>query len=129
MFNLSAEPQNSIWEKYVGSIIAQKPIKNVAIHNVLKVAWAKYVFVGETDLKKNFLLVVFEDVGEGRQYWINHLDQFKVCFNIKKWKQTLSLNEVDFNCIQLWIQVHGLELGVLSAANARQIGEGIRKCI
>lgn len=38
------------------------------------------------------------------------------------------LNEVDFSCIQFWIQVHRLELGVLNSANTRHTGEGIRKC-
>lgn len=57
VFSLTVETEYPVREKYVGSVIAQKPIKNVVIHNVLKVAWARYKTVSIKHLEENIIMI------------------------------------------------------------------------
>lgn len=57
----------------VRSIINQKSVKNVTIHNVLKVAWAKYDCVWVIDLKENFLLLEFDEEEEEKTSILDQL--------------------------------------------------------
>lgn len=129
-FTLISEPHKFAIERYERSVISQKNDQECGDSQYTEASMGEIEFVSVTDLKEYLLLFEFEEEEEK----MSILDQSpwsiqRHCLNITKWQPTLSLNDVDFNRIQLWIKVHGPELGVFNYANACQIGEGIEKCI
>lgn len=115
IFSLTTKLKCPVSVKYARSVISLKMARNVAIHNILKVAWSKYESMSITNLNENMILIEFEKLEE--KLGILDGNYFK------------SLNDIEFERIQFLIQILGLELGVLTTVNTRQIGEGIGKCI
>lgn len=51
------------------------------------------------------------------------------CLNLKVCQQNQCATEVDFRLIQMWVQVHGLNLEMLNSDNAVQVANIIGKCL
>lgn len=54
-------------ERYVRIIVSQKPIKAAPIHNVLKVAWARYGSVKLSKVEDRTMLFEFENDEDRKQ--------------------------------------------------------------
>lgn len=53
--------------------------------------------------------------------WATHRN----CMSLKRWKQGMMINDIQFHMIQFWIQIHGLEVEKFSKQNAEKICERI----
>lgn len=45
------------------------------------------------------------------------------CFSVQRWPSNLAIEEAPTHMVAYWIQAHGIPLNLMSAGNAREIGE------
>lgn len=82
IFSLTTKLKCPVRVKYARSVISLKMARNVAIHNILKVAWSKYESMSITNLNENMILIEFEKLEE--KLGILDGNYFKVKNNGKK---------------------------------------------
>lgn len=51
------------------------------------------------------------------------------CLNLKMCPSNRSIGEVEFDKIQMWVQVHGLSAELMNSDNARQIASKVGICL
>lgn len=86
--------------------------------NVLKFAWAKLDRVKIYELSDSILLFEF-DKANGREAIMRLIPGH--CLSLKPWDCCIALDDVDFDMLDMWIQIHELEFGKLSEDNAKII--------
>lgn len=114
----------------LGKMISQKTVKNNAVYNVLKAAWANYETVKMTDLEEGVMTFDFENEKDKDRVldmspWTIHMH----CLNLKVRQINRCVSEVEFDKMQIWVQVHGFSLDMLNNKNASQLANTIGKCL
>lgn len=108
----------------MGMIISEKPVKSTTIHNVLKLAWARYESITISYVSYKFVMFEFEN--EDDRKLILGMSSWSVqgyCMCMKKWMSSIGLAQVDFKRVQFWVQVHNLILEIFSLENVQVIGD------
>lgn len=126
VLDLNHDPTPEESDRYVRKIIPQKPIKMNVIHSVLDQAWTRFSVVKISETAPGILEFVFgkdEDI-------IKIIDMSPWAINghilsIKRWDPYVGLNEVEFNKVTFWVQIHDLGYEKLSTSNARKVGNKI----
>nr|POF10518.1 wd-40 repeat-containing protein msi3 [Quercus suber] len=82
------------------------------------------------DLKENIFLFKFACEGDKKRIlelgpW--NIEGFPLI--LKMWHQNLSVEDMDFSSIPIWIQVHNLSIEYMSKENAKEIGALVREVI
>lgn len=96
------------------------------VRNVLKVAWARFGHVKKKDVEDNTMAFEFETDRVREQ--ILDLSPWSVkghYLNLRIKNASMSMDEVQVDILEIWIQVHGLSLDVYNEANARHIGSSV----
>lgn len=80
----------------MGTIISQKVVKSTAIHNVQKMAWARYETVTISDVSDKVVLFEFKNEEDHKQIvnmssWYVQAD----CLSMRKWMSSIGLANVD----------------------------------
>lgn len=128
--DLNSNPglENSDW--YVGKVISQKSIMLNTIHNVLKLAWARYITINILEATTGVLTFDFEN--ETDQCKILDLSPWAIngyVQSIKRWDPSIGIKDVDFNKVNFWVQIHDLGLEKFSTENVSKIGNKIENCM
>lgn len=128
--DLNSNPglENSDW--YVGKVISQKSIMLNTIHNVLKLAWARYITINILEATTGVLTFDFEN--ETDQCKILDLSPWAInghVQSIKIWDPSIGIKDVDFNKVNFWVQIHDLGLEKFSTENVSKIGNKIENCM
>lgn len=114
----------------LGMLLSDKRIKNNVIQNVLKEAWGRFRPVRFTEVNEATLMFDFEsskdiDQALDLSLWSVHGH----CLNLKFCPNYVSVTEIEFSKVQVWVQVHGISLEMFTKDNATSIGESIGRCI
>lgn len=113
-----------------GRILSQNPVKNAVVRSVLKNAWTRFSVVRMIDVDDNTMAFEFNNDGDLQQ--VLDLSPWSVqgcCFNLRMCGAFSTADEVCFDKLEIWIQVHGLSLSVSNAENAKQIGDSVGRCV
>lgn len=107
----------------IGKLLSTRQGKATAVHNVLQHAWAKYGGVRVQELSGEVILFEFtnaKDMNDALDLspWAIHGN----CLSLQKWRKEIKIQEVKFQIVQFWVQIHGLELDKFSTQNARKMG-------
>ena len=93
------------------------------IKAIILKAWRTSKSVQIVDLKENIFLFKFACEGDKKRIlelgpW--NIEGFPLI--LKMWHQNLSVEDMDFSSIPIWIQVHNLPIEYMSKENAEEIG-------
>lgn len=114
----------------IGMLMSDKHIKNNVVKNVLKEAWARFGPIRIAEV--NDTTLVFDFASEKDREQIIELSPWSVhdhCLNLKACPVDTSVEDIDFNWVQMWVQVHGLSLEMINKPNALSIGNSIGRCL
>lgn len=117
---LMYRPPGSEGSRLYSRILSSKAVRNAVVMNVLKIAWARFGTVKMNEVDENTM--AFEFGNEGDKQQILDLSPWSVqgnCLNLRSCSADMTLEELNFDKLDVWIQVHGLSLGVNNAENAR----------
>lgn len=117
-------------QRVFGMLMSDRPVKNNDIQNVLKESWARYGPMRTTEVNESQLLFEFESPRDRDQ--IMDLAPWSVhghCLNLRMCPAYMSVQEIDFGKVQVWVQIHGLSLEMFTRQNAQSIGDNIGKCL
>lgn len=120
----SNSPSAPAAARVLGRLVTNRGIKNSAIINVLRAAWSRYGSVRMTELDERTIAFEFASVGDMNLIldmapWSIHGHSL----NLKECPIIRCADEVDFNTMQMWVQVHGLSLDMFNPGNAISIGD------
>uniref|UniRef100_A0A2N9GET6 CCHC-type domain-containing protein n=1 Tax=Fagus sylvatica TaxID=28930 RepID=A0A2N9GET6_FAGSY len=114
----------------VGKLLTKKHVGKGLMKEILKRAWNtrydfeitvldanKFVFAFQHDLDKR-------KVFEGRPWTVK--GHFLV---LKEWHPQQTVQEIEFDSTEVWIQVHGLPLDLVSDTNVKKIGQKVGRVI
>lgn len=116
--------------RVLGMLVSGRHIKNNVVQNIVKEAWARFSTVRTIEINETTLMFHFESSRDRDQ--ILELSIWTVhghCLNLKLCHAYMSVDEVDFGRVQVWVQVHGLSLEMFNTQNAQSIGDSIGKCL
>lgn len=105
-------------------------MKNSAVYNVLKAAWARFGSVKMTEVDERTMSFEFQSDKEKAQ--VLDMSPWSVhghCLSLKESVGEARIEEVDFYKMQMWVQVFGLSLDMHNKDNARNIGNSIGLCL
>lgn len=114
----------------LGMLLSEKHVKNNVVQNVLKEEWARYSSVRITEVNETTLMFDFKSPKDRDQ--VLELSPWSVhghCLNLKLCLVHMSVEEIDFSRVQMWVQVHGMSLEMFNQQNANSIGDSIGRCI
>ena len=107
----------------VGKLLANRNINKNAVKAIILKVWRTSKGVQIVDLKeKNF---VFKFACEGDKKRILELGPWNIegfPLILKQWHQNMSVDDLDFSSIPLWVQLHGLPIEYMSKENVEEIG-------
>lgn len=129
-FNLVPRPLVQHPGRVVGKVLSQKPVKNNAVFLVLRAAWASYGAVKMTSLAEGVMAFEFANVQDRDRIldmspWAVH----DHCLNLQVCEVNQSIDKVDFGELQVWVQIHGLSLDMMTRENAECIASSIGRCL
>ncbi|XP_050263948.1 uncharacterized protein LOC126708186 [Quercus robur] len=107
----------------VGKLLADRNINKNAVKAIILKAWRTSKGVQIVDLKEN--IFVFKFACEGDKKRILELGPWNIegfPLILKQWHQNMSVDDLDFSSIPLWVQIHGLPIEYMSKENAEEIG-------
>lgn len=110
----------------MSKVITQKTFKMNTIHIVLAQAWARYDTVNISETAPGILIFDFER--EEDRCKILDISPWAInghVLSIKRWEPSIGVNDVDFNKVLFWVQIHE----TLSTENAWIIGNEIGMCV
>lgn len=107
----------------VGKLFSDRVINKNVIKAIILKAWRTSKSVQIVDLKENIFLFKFACEGDKKRIlelgpW--NIEGFPLI--LKMWHQNLSVEDMDFSSIPIWIQVHNLPIEYMSKENAVEIG-------
>lgn len=116
--NLVSRPPEQQLGRVVGKVISQKSVKNNAVFSMLKAAWAGYATVRMTDLSEGVMAFDFANAGDHDRVldmspWAIHGH----CLNLQVCEVNQHHSDVNFEELQVWVQIHGLSLDMLTKDN------------
>lgn len=103
-----------------------KSVRNFVVKNVLQTAWARFGNVKMKELDDKTMAFEFDTDRDREQ--ILDLSPWSVqghCLNLRLRDSGMRMEDVHFDILDIWLQLHGLSLGVCNEANARQIGSTV----
>lgn len=128
--NLVSRPPEQRLGRVVGKVISQKPVKSNVVFSVLRAAWAGYGAVTMTDLSEGVLAFDFANAGDrDRVLDMSPWDIHGHCLNIQVCEVNQNHRDVNFGELQVWVQIHGLSLDMLTRDNAERVACSIGKCL
>lgn len=95
---------------------------------MLKAAWARFGMVRMKEIDDRTMEFEFQSEKDQIMDMSLWLVQGPVLKLIDS-KGNISMEEVDFTRMQMWVQIHGLSLEMHNPDNARSIGNSIGRCI
>ncbi|XP_030970768.1 uncharacterized protein LOC115991172 [Quercus lobata] len=107
----------------VGKLLADRNINKNAVKAIILKVWRTSKGVQIVDLKEN--IFVFKFACEGDKKRILELGPWNIegfPLILKQWHQNMSVDDLDFSSIPLWVQIHGLHIEYMSKENAEEIG-------
>ncbi|XP_030955941.1 uncharacterized protein LOC115978054 [Quercus lobata] len=107
----------------VGKLLADRNINKNAVKAIILKVWRTSKGVQIVDLKEN--IFVFKFACEGDKKRILELGPWNIegfPLILKQWHQNMSVDDLDFSSIPLWVQIHGLPIEYMSKENAEEIG-------
>ncbi|PWA49962.1 hypothetical protein CTI12_AA455450 [Artemisia annua] len=120
-------PENCL----LGKVIADNHIVHKqSVISILRNAWKNYNPVNISPWKNNFFKFAFENKEDIRK--ILHDSPWSVMgyyVAFAPWDSNKTLNELEFNRGEFWIQVHDLPLGMLSSEYATELANSLGKLI
>lgn len=110
----------------MGKVICEKQIKINAVHNVLQHSWARYFGVRVQEITRETILLEFDYEKDQKDAmdWSPWAIQGN-SLSLKRWQTSTKIYDIQFNMVQFWAQIHGLEIDKFS----KYTSEGIRDCI
>lgn len=107
----------------VGKLFSDRVINKNVIKAIILKAWRTSKSVQIVGLKENIFLFKFACEGDKKRIlelgpW--NIEGFPLI--LKMWHQNLSVEDMDFSSIPIWIQVHNLPIEYMSKENAVEIG-------
>lgn len=93
----------------VGKIISHKVYNKKAIRNIMFKTWEQYKGLKITDMGENKFLFTFPSVSNteevlsrGPWFVMNQI------ISLKRWDEGIRFDDIDFDRVPFWIQIHGL---------------------
>ncbi|PWA95005.1 hypothetical protein CTI12_AA054370 [Artemisia annua] len=119
---------NSPTENYLlGKVIADNHIVHKqSVVSILSKAWKNYSLINISPWKNNFFKFAFENKDAASSVISNSpwsVMGFYVA--LQPWDSNKTLNEMEFNKGQFWVQAHDLPLGLLTSEYATTIAESL----
>nr|POE94975.1 uncharacterized protein CFP56_51131 [Quercus suber] len=107
----------------VGKLQADRNINKNAVKAIILKVWRTSKGVQIVDLKENIFLFKFACEGDKRRIlelgpW--NIEGFPLI--LKHWHQNMSVDDLDFSSIPLWVQIHGLPIEYMSKENVEEVG-------
>lgn len=106
----------------VGKLVTDKELNKGAVKNLLIKAWGHLDGVQVADVGPNKFLFTFNKREEAQEvfnktpwYVMNRL------ISLQRWNIRESMEEINFNRVQFWVQLQGLPLEFLTIKNAEKI--------
>ncbi|RYQ82719.1 hypothetical protein Ahy_B10g101285 [Arachis hypogaea] len=122
--------EHQIRKKLVGRILTEKNVNKITVKKSIKRMWGEPQGLIISSMGTNTYLFNFkheEDAirihGEGPWRVDGHM------LSLKWWSSELSFEEVCYNSIAIWVQIHALPLEKLNKSNAEKIGTSLGKLI
>lgn len=100
------------------------------VHNVLKIAWARYGSVRIAEVDECTLSFIFENKRDRDQ--IMDMSPWSVqghCLNLRVCRANMCIEDLVFTTMQMWLQIHGLSLDTINEDNAQRMGNSLDRCI
>ncbi|PWA45368.1 hypothetical protein CTI12_AA518500 [Artemisia annua] len=119
---------NSPTETYlIGKVIADNHIVHKqSVVSILSKAWKNYSLISISPWKNNFFIFTFENKAAASKVISNSpwsVMGFYVA--LQPWDSNKTLNEIEFNKGQFWVQAHDLPLGLLTSEYATTIAQSL----
>ncbi|OMO97767.1 hypothetical protein CCACVL1_04463 [Corchorus capsularis] len=110
----------------IGKVIADRILNKKGVMNVLQSIWPKKVLLKVFDLGPNLYGFSFADrrcmeIALNNGQWT--IIGYSLC--LKKWDTSKAVNDIRFETINFWVQVHQLPLEFMTLNNARKIGKSL----
>ncbi|OMP01048.1 hypothetical protein COLO4_12194 [Corchorus olitorius] len=114
----------------IGKIIFDRILNKKGVNNVLKSIWPERVLLRICDLGPNLYGFAFVD-RKSMEYALSNGPWTVMghCLCLKRWDSALAVNEIRFEEVAFWVQVHNLPLEVMTTNNAHKIGAKLGKII
>ncbi|KAK7832799.1 uncharacterized protein CFP56_026224 [Quercus suber] len=107
----------------VGKLLLDRVINKSVIKAIILKAWRTSRSVQIVDLKENIFLFKFACEGDRKRILELGPCYFEGCpIILKMWHQNLSVKDMDFSSIPIWMQVHNLPIEYMSKENAKELG-------
>lgn len=92
---------------------------------MFKIAWSRFGSVRMSDIDEQTMAFEFESERDKEQILDQSLWSVHGNFlNLTTCKSNSFMEEMDFNTMQIWIQVYGLSMDMYNKENAYRIGNG-----
>ena len=106
----------------VGKLLVDRNINKNAVKAIILKVWRTSKGVQIVDLKEN--IFVFKFACEGDKKRILELGPWNIegfPLILKQWHHNMSVDDLDFSSIPLWVQIHGLPIEYMSKENVEEI--------
>lgn len=123
-------PNELIILSLIGRLIFQETVNNKAIIAVLQSTWNLGTNVHIKALDRNLVACTFR-----RQEDRNKIEDMRpwsikgALLNLKRWFATLTLDKVNFNFCNYWVQIHNLPPNRRNKENLQKLGDHIGEFI
>ncbi|KAJ1377318.1 Endonuclease/exonuclease/phosphatase superfamily [Sesbania bispinosa] len=108
----------------VGKVIAKKALNRAAVKDILSKAWDLSEELSITDLGPNIFLFNFAQakhatkaLADGPWFVMGHL------LSLQNWIPEATVNEVSYDNVEFWVQMHGLPLEYMTSSNVVKVAK------
>lgn len=110
----------------MGKVISHKPLNNKAIIFVLQSSWNLGPNVDIKVIDTNLVTASFVRPTNRTRILNNSPWTIKgSILNLQIWNPSLPLDEIDFTCVPLWVQIHHLPPNRMNLLNVQKLGKTI----
>lgn len=119
---LVPQPLIQCGSRIIGRSLAQKGLRNSVTYNVLKGAWASYGAVTMKEVDSQTMEFIFQSSrGKDQVMDISPWSINGHCLVLKECLATSSLQDVNFELLDTWIQIYGLSFDMFNSTSAQNI--------
>ncbi|RYR45337.1 hypothetical protein Ahy_A07g031175 [Arachis hypogaea] len=117
-------------QKLVGRVLTEKVLNMVTVRKTIFNMWGDPQGLVITNAGPNSFILNFKSQEEARRAYEGGPWRIEGhMLSLQWWKVNLSINEVNYNQLPIWVQIHGLPYDKINIKNAEKIGATIGRVI
>lgn len=106
----------------MGGLVSKKVYPSQVLHPLIRTGWRFITELKIEDTGPNRFLFTFTSTEDEERVLAQGPWNFKGYYMIlREWNPRETIDEVDLSMVEYWVQIHGLPLEIVDAANARSV--------